>query len=45
MKVSARVIADDCSTDDTRDVIRRYWESNRDRIRAVLTCLGRLLQT
>jgi glycosyltransferase involved in cell wall biosynthesis len=30
------VIADDCSTDATRDVIRRYWERHRDRIRVLL---------
>jgi glycosyltransferase involved in cell wall biosynthesis len=30
------VIADDCSTDGTREVIRRYWEKDRDRIRVLL---------
>jgi glycosyltransferase involved in cell wall biosynthesis len=30
------VIADDCSTDATRDVIRRYWERYPDRIRVLL---------
>jgi glycosyltransferase involved in cell wall biosynthesis len=30
------VIIDDCSTDGTRDVIRRYWERCRDRIRVLL---------
>ena len=30
------VIVDDCSTDGTRDVIRRYWETCRDRIRVIL---------
>lgn len=30
------VIIDDCSTDGTRDVIRRYWERCRDRIRVIL---------
>lgn len=30
------VIIDDCSTDGTRDVIRRYWERCRDRIRVML---------
>ncbi len=30
------VIADDCSTDGTREVIRRYWEKHSDRIRLLL---------
>ncbi len=30
------VIADDCSTDNTRAVIRKYWEQHRDRIRVLL---------
>jgi glycosyltransferase involved in cell wall biosynthesis len=30
------VIADDCSTDGTREVIRRYWEKHPDRIRLLL---------
>jgi glycosyltransferase involved in cell wall biosynthesis len=30
------VIAEDCSTDGTRDVIRRYWEKYPDRIRVLL---------
>ncbi|MBM4030104.1 MAG: glycosyltransferase [Planctomycetes bacterium] len=30
------VIADDCSTDGTRAVIRRYWEQHPDRIRVLL---------
>ena len=30
------VIADDCSTDNTREVIRPYWEAHRDRIRVLL---------
>jgi glycosyltransferase involved in cell wall biosynthesis len=30
------VIAEDCSTDGTRDVIRRYWEKHPDRIRVLL---------
>jgi pentatricopeptide repeat protein len=30
------VIAEDCSTDGTRDVIRRYWEKHPDRIRVFL---------
>ena len=30
------VIADDCSTDGTRDVIRRYWEKDPQRIRVLL---------
>ena len=30
------VIADDCSTDGTRDIIRRYWEKYPDRIRVLL---------
>ncbi len=30
------VIADDCSTDNTREVIRRYWEPHQDRIRVLL---------
>jgi len=30
------VIADDCSTDGTREVIRRYWEKYPDRIRVLL---------
>jgi glycosyltransferase involved in cell wall biosynthesis len=30
------VIVDDCSTDGTRDVIRRYWEKWPDRIRVLL---------
>jgi pentatricopeptide repeat protein len=30
------VIADDCSTDGTRDVIRRCWEKHPDRIRVLL---------
>jgi len=30
------VIADDCSTDNTREVIRGYWERHRDRIRVLL---------
>ena len=28
------VIADDCSTDGTREVIRRYWQRYPDRIRS-----------
>jgi len=30
------VIAEDCSTDGTREVIRRYWEKHPDRIRVLL---------
>lgn len=30
------VIADDCSTDGTQEVIRRYWEKDRDHIRVLL---------
>jgi glycosyltransferase involved in cell wall biosynthesis len=30
------VIAEDCSTDDTRTVIRKYWEQYPDRIRVLL---------
>lgn len=30
------VIIDDCSTDGTRAIIRRYWERCRDRIRVLL---------
>jgi glycosyltransferase involved in cell wall biosynthesis len=30
------VIAEDCSTDRTRDVIRTYWQKYRDRIRVLL---------
>jgi glycosyltransferase involved in cell wall biosynthesis len=30
------VVAEDCSTDGTRDVIRRYWEKHPDRIRVLL---------
>jgi glycosyltransferase involved in cell wall biosynthesis len=30
------VVIDDCSTDGTRDVIRRYWEQWPDRIRVIL---------
>jgi glycosyltransferase involved in cell wall biosynthesis len=30
------VIAEDCSTDGTRDVIRRYWEKHPERIRVLL---------
>jgi glycosyltransferase involved in cell wall biosynthesis len=30
------IIADDASTDATRDVIRRYWERHQDRIRVLL---------
>jgi glycosyltransferase involved in cell wall biosynthesis len=30
------VIVDDCSTDGTREVIRRYWERWPDRIRVIL---------
>jgi glycosyltransferase involved in cell wall biosynthesis len=30
------VIADDCSTDGTQEVIRRYWEKDRSRIRVLL---------
>ena len=33
---SELVIAEDCSTDGTRDVIRRYWEKYPDRIRVLL---------
>ena len=30
------VIAEDCSTDDTREVIREYWQRHPDRIRVLL---------